>query len=300
MGTQAAITLKNLTKSYGSSRGIIDVSFEVNPGEVFGFLGPNGAGKTTAIRTLMGLIHANSGSAQVLGADALKSDPLLRQNIGYLPGALNLFQRQTPLEMLTFLSNIRGVDCEKKIFEYASRLKLDLHRKIAELSKGNRQKVGVIQAFMYSPKVLILDEPTSGLDPLAQQEFELMLDEVKKQGTAVILSSHVLSEVEHLADRVAIINDGRLLVVDSIANLKQQATRKIELFFGKTINLSDYTSIENVISAKSYENSLTCTLKGHETDLLRQAVKDSVITVQTHETSLEEIFLDLVQKAGQR
>ncbi|CAN2181631.1 CcmA ABC-type multidrug transport system, ATPase component [Candidatus Nanopelagicaceae bacterium] len=300
MGNQAAITLKNLTKSYGSSRGIIDISFDVNPGEVFGFLGPNGAGKTTAIRTLMGLIHATSGSAQVLGVDALKSDPLLRQNIGYLPGALNLFQRQTPLEMLTFLSNIRGVDCEKKIFEYASRLKLDLHRKIDELSKGNRQKVGVIQAFMHSPKVLILDEPTSGLDPLAQQEFELMLDEVKKQGTAVILSSHVLSEVEHLADRVAIINDGRLLVVDSIANLKQKATRKIELFFDKPINPSDYTSIENVISAKSYENSLTCTLKGHETDLLRQAVKDSVITVQTHETSLEEIFLDLVQKAGQR
>ena len=193
MSNKPAIALKNLTKSYGKSRGIEDISFEVFPGEVFGFLGPNGAGKTTAIRTLVGLINATSGSAEILGQNALESTVGLRAQIGYLPGVLSIYKGFTAWQYLQFIAKMRGVNCDAKINEYAKRLNLDLHKHISDLSKGNRQKVGVIQAFMHQPAVLFLDEPTSGLDPIVQREFEEILDEAKARGAAVRLSSHVLS-----------------------------------------------------------------------------------------------------------
>ncbi|CAB4590034.1 unannotated protein [freshwater metagenome] len=296
MGTQAAISLNHLTKSYGKSRGILDISFEVFPGEVFGFLGPNGAGKTTAIRTLMGLIKASSGSAQILGVDALTSSPSIRARIGYLPGALSLYENYTAAQLLHFFSKMREKNCDQLIVEYAKRLDLDLHRKISELSKGNRQKIGVIQAFMHHPDVLFLDEPTSGLDPFAQREFEAMLEEVKARGAAVMLSSHVLSEVEHLASRVAIINEGKLLVVDQISALKDKALRTIDLFFDEPISVALFTSIPGIKDVIARGNLITCTVIGAETILLKVAVENNVISVQTHEPSLEEIFLHLVEK----
>ena len=174
-----AIRLKNLSKSYGASRGIEGISFEVMPGEVFGFLGPNGAGKTTAIRTLVGLIKASSGSAEILGESVSISSVSLRSKIGYLPGVLSTYKGYTAWEFLQFVAKMRGLNCDEKIIEYAKRLELDLHRKISHLSKGNRQKIGVIQAFMHQPLVLFLDEPTSGLDPIVQREFEEILEEAK-------------------------------------------------------------------------------------------------------------------------
>lgn len=297
MGATPSISLSHLTKNYGNSRGIEDITFEIFPGEVFGFLGPNGAGKTTAIRTLMGLISATSGSAQILGHDALVSTPELRARIGYLPGALSLYQNYTSTELLEFFAKMRNKNCAKLISEYAKRLNLDLDRKISELSKGNRQKIGVIQAFMHEPDAIFLDEPTGGLDPFAQREFESILEEAKSRGAAVMLSSHVLSEVEHLADRVAIISEGRLLVVDHISTLKNKALRTIDLYFDHPVLPGIFGAIEGVKNVVARGNSLSCTVIGSENSLLKIAVENNVVTVQTHEPSLEEIFLNLVEKS---
>lgn len=289
-----AITLDRLTKFYGKSRGIEDLSFTVEPGEVFGFLGPNGSGKTTTLRTLMGLIDATSGSATILGRNALLRDPSLRAAIGYLPGALELYQNLTGRGMLTFLAKMRGVDCTRAIEEYAERLDLDLDRHIHDHSKGNRQKIGVIQAFMHQPDVLLLDEPTSGLDPLVQREFEVMLHQARDRGAATILSSHVLSEVEHLADRVAIINNGTLVVVEHISTLKDRAVRTIDLFFDAPVSGDLFTGIEGVKQVTTSGRQVSCTLMGAETALLAAAVAHGVQSVRTREPSLEEIFVELI------
>ncbi len=294
MSSQAAISLHNLTKSYGKSRGIENVTFEVFPGEVFGFLGPNGAGKTTAIRTLVGLINATSGSAEILGEDALSSSVKLRSKIGYLPGVLSIYKGYTAWQYLQFIAKMRGTNCDEKITEYAARLKLDLHKHISDLSKGNRQKVGVIQSFMHQPDVLFLDEPTSGLDPIVQREFEAILDEAKARGAAVMLSSHVLSEVEHLADRVAIINEGRLVIVEKISVLKEKAPRTIDLYFNKEVDQSIFNQIQGIKDLQVKGSRASCTVIGSESQLLTVALNNGLESVRTHEPTLDEIFLTLV------
>lgn len=294
MSTRPAISLHNLTKSYGKSRGVENISFDVMPGEVFGFLGPNGAGKTTAIRTLVGLINATSGSAEILGEDALLSSTVLRSKIGYLPGVLSIYKGYTAWQYLQFIAKMRGVNCDEKIKEYASRLKLDLHKHISDLSKGNRQKVGVIQAFMHQPDVLFLDEPTSGLDPIVQREFEAILDEAKARGAAVMLSSHVLSEVEHLADRVAIINEGRLVIVEKISVLKEKAPRTIDLYFNKEVDQSIFNQIQGIKDLQVKGSRASCTVIGSESQLLTVALNNGLESVRTHEPTLDEIFLSLV------
>ena len=289
-----AVSLHGLTKHYGSSRGIEDITFDVHPGEVLGFLGPNGSGKTTALRTLVGLIHATSGSARILGQDALQSNPELRETVGYLPGSLGLYSSMTGRSFLQFLAKVRRRDCDESIDQLARRLKVDLDRRIQDLSKGNRQKIGVIQAFMHQPQVLLLDEPTSGLDPLVQHEFESLLDEAKSRGAAIILSSHVLSEVEHLADRVAIINEGRLLVVASVATLKERALRSVDLHFESPPSEDEFKSLDGVREVSRHGNMLTCSVLGSEHDLLVAAVRHGVVTVTTREPSLDEVFLQFV------
>ena len=298
--TEAAVSLRNLTKQYGKSRGIKDISFEVHRGEVFGFLGPNGSGKTTALRTLVGLIHATSGSAHILGVDALQPNPSLRENVGYLPGSLGLYSSMTGRAFLHFLANVRRKDCAKSIDELARRLKVDLDRRIQDLSKGNRQKIGVIQAFMHRPQVLLLDEPTSGLDPLVQHEFESLLDESKAQGAAIILSSHVLSEVEHLADRVAIINEGSLLVVASVATLKERALRSVDLHFDTPPSEKEFMSLSGVRDVSRHGNMLTCSVLGSEHELLVTAVRHGVVTVTTREPSLDEVFFHYIESGGKQ
>ena len=295
--TNPRISLINLTKNYGKSRGIRDVSFEVFPGEVFGFLGPNGAGKTTTIRTLMGLIKATSGSASILGMNALESSPELRKRIGYLPGVFSTYSNYTALQFLRFVARMRNVECDDLIFNYAERLRLDLHRHIHDLSKGNRQKVGVIYAFMHKPDVLFLDEPTSGLDPLVQREFERILNEAQARGASIILSSHVLSEVENLADRIAIINEGEIVVVEHISTLKEQAVRRIDLYFESAINANSFAGVAGLTEIVVDGEVAQCTVTGSERELLRAAVNHGVMTVHTHEPSLDEIFLTLVKSS---
>lgn len=297
---EIAVSLSGLTKSYGKARGIRDITFDVHRGEVFGFLGPNGSGKTTALRTLVGLIHATSGSAQILGSDALSPDPTLRTRIGYLPGSLGLYSSMTGRSFLRFLANVRRKDCDESIEQLADRLKVDLDRRIQDLSKGNRQKIGVIQAFMHLPQVLLLDEPTSGLDPLVQHEFESLLDESKSRGAAIILSSHVLSEVEHLADRVAIINEGSLLVVASVSTLKERALRSVDLHFDAPPPDDAFENIDGVRDVTRHGNMITCSVLGSEHELLVAAVRNGVVTVTTREPSLDEVFFRYIDSGARQ
>jgi ABC-2 type transport system ATP-binding protein len=294
MNSKIAVSLNKLSKNYGSTRGIFEVTFDVYAGEVMGFLGPNGAGKTTAIRTLLGLIKATSGAATILGKNALIPNVEIRRKIGYLPGIAATYDRYTALGYLDFIARMRGLELEAEIRKLARRLDLDINEHIHDLSKGNRQKVSVIQAFMHSPDVLFLDEPTSGLDPLVQREFEKILDETRDRGAAIVLSSHVLSEVEHLANRIAIIDRGEIVIVDEISTLKAKARRRIDLFFDSKINRDDFNKVPNIKEIEVEDGSLHCVVTGSEHELLKRAVELGVNEVRTQESSLEEIFLGLV------
>ena len=290
------VEIRGLTKFYGDVVGIQDLNLNIKAGEVVGFLGPNGAGKSTTIRTLLGLISASSGTATFNGINALTKAPEIRKNVGYLPGAPMYYNRYKAIDFLKMFAEIRGVNCDLVIHDYAKRLNLDLSKKVGELSKGNRQKVAVIQAFMHLPQILFLDEPTSGLDPLVQIEFEKILDESKARGAAVLLSSHVMSEVEHLADRVAIINKGKLMVFEDIAKLRARTIRKIDLHFPSPISTDKFKNLESVSEIDVHGKRITCTVIGSEHDLLKVAVELGVENVKTHETSLEDIFLAEVGK----
>ncbi|MEY4137755.1 MAG: hypothetical protein RL205_1883 [Actinomycetota bacterium] len=293
MNRASAISLRDLTKFYGRQRGIEGLSFDVAPGEAFGFLGPNGAGKTTAIRVLLGLLRPTSGHAFVLGADAWR-DHDVRKRVGYLPGSLAVYKSMTVHAYLSFMMRMREVDCSLDAAALCERLTLDPSRRIRDLSKGNRQKVGVVQAFMHSPDVLILDEPTSGLDPLVQREFEEILREHRNRGAAVLLSSHVLSEVEHLAEQVAIIDHGRLVVVEHIHDLKARAVRTLDLEFDSPVDPGILTAVPCVTEVSAHGTTLTCTMTGSEAELLRTALEYGLVTVVSHEPSLEDIFLALI------
>ena len=290
------VEIRGLTKFYGDVVGIQDLNLNIKAGEVVGFLGPNGAGKSTTIRTLLGLISASSGTATFNGLNALTKAPEIRKNVGYLPGAPMYYNRYKAIDFLKMFAEIRGVNCDLVIHDYAKRLNLDLSKKVGELSKGNRQKVAVIQAFMHLPQILFLDEPTSGLDPLVQIEFEKILDESKARGAAVLLSSHVMSEVEHLADRVAIINKGKLMVFEDIATLRARTIRKIDLHFPSPISTDKFKNLESVSEIDVHGKRITCTVIGSEHNLLKVAVELGVENVKTHETSLEDIFLAEVGK----
>lgn len=289
-----AISLHGLTKYYGNDLGVADVTFDVFPGEVIGFLGPNGAGKTTTMRSLVGLLNITSGRAQILGQEVGLSSTGLRANIGYLPGSPALYKNLTALEHLEFLSRMRRIDCTNEILSMAQRFDLDLGRRIHELSKGNQQKVAVIQAFMHKPAVLILDEPTSGLDPIVQREFSAIVDDMQSRGAAILLSSHVLSEVEHLADRVVVVNEGRQLLVEEISTLKEKTVRTIDLYFGKAVDADVFAGVEGIKDLRVYGTRVSCTVIGAENALLRRAVENGLESVQTHESSLDDIFFSLV------
>lgn len=289
-----SVHLENLSKFYGKTVGIKEVSFDVYQGEVFGILGPNGAGKTTAIRTLLGLIRATSGSAMILGENALTSNTELRKRIGYLPGIAATYDRYTARGYLKFMAEMRGLTLDSRIESLARRMELELDTHIHDLSKGNRQKVSVVQAFMHNPDVLFLDEPTSGLDPIVQREFEKLLQETRSRGAAVILSSHVLSEVEHLADRIAIFFQGRILVVDEIAALKKRARHRIEFTFEHEVSPEKFVRFENVEEVTSEKERVSCVVIGSQRELLKRALELGAIEVRTQESTLEEIFLDLI------
>lgn len=289
-----SIRLESLTKKFGKLTAVESLTFSVAPGEVLGFLGPNGAGKTTTMRMLLGLIKPTTGLATISGFDVSKRNPKMLAKIGYLPGSMAAYKNLTGHEFLTFIGKIRRKDCTKQFTALAQRLELDLHKHIHDLSKGNQQKIGVVAAFMHEPEVLILDEPTSGLDPLMQRQFEEILGEAMKRGAATLLSSHVMSEVENLSDRVAIIDKGNLLLLNSVADLKMKALRRIEFDFPQAVNPEKFKILAGVTQVDSFENRIVLEVTGSVTDVLKLAVEHGVTTVKSEEPSLDEIFVGLI------
>jgi ABC-2 type transport system ATP-binding protein len=239
------IAIDRLVKDYGDVRALDGVDLQVQEGEVFGFIGPNGAGKSTTIRVLLDLLRPTSGAVRVLGEDPREGGPRLRARLGYLPGELNLEGTATARQLLEHLAQVRGGRGADRIALLAERFRLDLDRPVRTLSKGNKQKVGVVQALMHRPELALLDEPTSGLDPLLQQEFLTLVREERDAGTSVFLSSHVLSEIEGVADRVALVRDGRIAVVDDVAALRAAAGQRLDVTFASDVPLA---SLDRVLA----------------------------------------------------
>ena len=248
----AAIETDGLTKFYGDARGIEDVTLSVEEGEAFGFLGPNGAGKTTTIRTLLDLLHPSGGSARIFGLDSRRDSVAIRARLGNLPGDFGYGRRASGREALGLLARLRGLEGIGRAEELARRFHADLDRPLGELSRGNRQKVGLILALFHSPELLILDEPTSGLDPLMQEEFLALVREERERGRTVFVSSHELDEVERVCDRVGIIRDGRLIAVEGVAELLDRATerRRVEVEFAEPVELEDVRGLPGVAAAE--------------------------------------------------
>ena len=289
--TTPAILTEGLTKHYGDTKALVDLDLTVDHGEVFGFLGPNGAGKTTMIRTVLDLIRPTAGRAELLGKDSHRHAVELRRQLGYVPGDLALYPNLTGRETLTYFANLRGGVDWGFVDQLADRLDSDLTKKVGDLSSGNRQKVGLIQAFMNKPELLILDEPSIGLDPLVQQEFQAMLREVAAEGRTVFLSSHTLSEVERVADRVGIIRHGVLVVVERVEALKDKAIRRLDLEFGSPVEASVFASLDGVREVHADTTLVSVSYEGSMTLLLRTAMAYDLINVESVEADLEEIFL---------
>jgi ABC-2 type transport system ATP-binding protein len=290
---EAPIRLRGLSKSFGEVRAVDGLDLEVKPGEVFGFLGPNGAGKSTTIRMLLDLLRPTSGDVRILGQDSRAAGPELRRRIGYMPGEFVIYDRQSVDDALTGLAGLRGGVPRRNIIDLANRLDLNLRRTVRELSKGNRQKVGLVQAFMHEPELLILDEPTEGLDPLLRREFGEMLQDVRASGRTVFLSSHVLSEVQETADRVGMIRAGRLIAVDSVETLRTRAVRSVEIHFNEPVSAADFSSVAHLTDVTVADSVLRAHLAGDADDLVKAAARFSVHTLLVEEPDLEDVFLAL-------
>ncbi len=287
----AAIETEKLTKWYGRSRGIIDIDLIVGSGQIFGFLGPNGAGKSTTIRLLLDLIRPTGGRAQVLGLDIHRDRLAIDRRVSYVPGELSLYADLTGRQLLTYLGNLHGSIDGAYRDKLTERLELDTSKRIKSLSRGNKQKVGLVAAFMIRPELIILDEPTAGLDPFVQLEFEHLCEETRAEGRTVFISSHQLPEVEHLCDRVGIIREGRLLAVESIADLKGRALRRLEIDFAGPVTADAFADLPGVRDLSVHEGVLNCTVMGSVDALVKAAARFEVLNVRSIETSLEEIFM---------
>ncbi len=295
-----AIESAGLTKDYGGGRGVFDLDLAVRRGEVFGYLGPNGAGKTTTIRLLLDLIRPTRGRAEVLGLDPRTASVEIRRRLGYVPGELALYERLTARDLFTYFGSLRGGVDRKGVEVLARRLDLDLGRRIRDLSHGNKQKVGLVQAFMHRPELLVLDEPTSGLDPLVQQEFHRLLLEVAEEGRTVFLSSHVLHEVEHIADRVGIIREGRLVVVEGVGALKAKAVRRLELQLARPAPADAFHGLPGVRGVEVEGATVRLEVTGSVDAVIKRAAELEVLDVTSHEPDLEEIFLAYYREASSR
>jgi ABC-2 type transport system ATP-binding protein len=291
------IAASGLSKDYGSGRGLFGLDLEVAPGEVFGFLGPNGAGKSTTMRLLLDLIRPTSGSARVLGLDTRKDSVEIRRRIGFLPGDLALYPKLTGRAVLDYLGQLRGGVHPRVRDSLAERFDADLDRPVRQLSTGNRQKLGLIQAFMHEPELLILDEPIAGLDPLVQQSFHSLLQEVSAEGRTVFLSSHTLSEVERVTQRLAILRQGRLVVVDSLENLRKVAVQRIEIEFAEHVPAEEFRALPGVKDVEAKELTLTIGFEGSADAVVKAAAAHQVRAIRPREDDLEDIFLRYYREA---
>jgi ABC-2 type transport system ATP-binding protein len=296
----AIIEVEELSKSYGGKRGIIDVSFQVPEGEVFGFLGPNGAGKTTTIRILMALIRADGGTARVAGLDCWNQSVEIKRLVGYIPGEPSLDPNLTGGQILEYFANLRGRVDHAYLKKLIERFDLDTGRKFRQYSTGNKRKVVLIQAFMHRPRVLILDEPTSGLDPLNQQEFDSMVKEAAGHGTTVFLSSHVLSEVEKTCSRVAIIREGRIARIGGVAELKEIKRYEITISFGQSVPADAFKTVEGVAEVEQLNNGhgVRIAMQGPADGVIKAAARYPVVSFTSYEPSLEDIFMKYYEGEG--
>ncbi len=287
----AAILTDALTKTYGDLAAVDHLDLRVDRGEVFGFLGPNGAGKSTTIRCLLDLSHASSGRATVLGLDSHSDSIEIRRRVGFLPGDLALYPNLTGQEVIDYFANLRGGVERPAIAELADRFTADLSRRCSEYSSGNRQKVGLIQAFMHHPELVILDEPSTGLDPLVQEELHRLILETRDEGRTVFLSSHTLSEVDRVAERVGIIRRGKLVEVARVEDLKAKAVRRLQLEFGSEIDPAPLREVDGVREVTGEGRHYDVAYEGPIDKVLDAASSLGIVNLSSRESDLEEIFL---------
>ena len=287
----SAIATESLSKRYGTTLALDHLTLAVPVGEIFGYLGSNGAGKTTTIRLLLDLIRPTSGTIRVLGLDPRRDGRAVRRRVGYLPGELVLYERLTGAQLLSHFGHLRGGVNWTTVTGLADRLDVDLHRPIRSLSKGNKQKIGLIQALMSEPELLVLDEPTSGLDPLMQQTVHEMLLEARRKGRTVFLSSHILNEVERIADRVGVLRTGRLVAIEDVDSLKHKAMRHVTARFARPIPVNAFLRVPGVTDAVLRDRDLELNLAGPIDSLVKALARFDVSDLQIGEPDLEQIFL---------
>jgi ABC-2 type transport system ATP-binding protein len=289
------IEIQNLTKMYGKSRGISDINFHVEQGEIFGFIGPNGAGKSTTIRTLLSLIYPTSGSAKIFGKDCIQYAPEIKKEIGYLPSEVFYYDNMKVKDLLNYSASFYKKNCKKRIKELAEIMDLDLNKKIDDLSLGNKKKVGIVQGLLHEPKLIILDEPTSGLDPLMQQKFFELLEIENKKGATILFSSHILSEVQRLCNRVAIIKEGKIVTVEKISTLKENNYKKFKIEM-KTMIEKHHFEMSGVSDLKSKDQMISFLFKGNINEVMKKIAGIEIANLWIEEPDLEEIFMHYYEK----
>ncbi|MGG0284397.1 ABC transporter ATP-binding protein [Peribacillus butanolivorans] len=289
------IEIKNLTKTYGKSRGISDISFNVEQGEIFGFIGPNGAGKSTTIRTLLSLIYPTSGSATIFGKDCIRLASEIKKEIGYLPSEVFYYDNMKVKELLKYSASFYKKDCSKRIKDLAEIMDLDLNKKIDDLSLGNKKKVGIVQGLLHEPKLIILDEPTSGLDPLMQQKFFELLEEENKKGATILFSSHILSEVQRLCNRVAIIKEGKIVTVEKISTLQENNYKKFKIETKSALD-KNYFQIGGVNKLEVNNNVISFLFRGNINTVMKRIAEIEIVNLWIEEPDLEEIFMHYYEK----
>lgn len=283
------IEVNQLTKYYGKSRGIVDVSFQVDEGEIFGFIGPNGAGKSTTIRLMLSLIFPTSGSASILGKDCIQYGPELRHEIGYLPSEVFYYEGMKVIDLLKYSASFYQKDCTARMFELAEIMELDLKRRIDDLSYGNKKKVGIVQGLLHQPRVLMLDEPTSGLDPLMQRKFFDLIRQENQNGATIFFSSHILGEVQRLCNRVAIIKEGSIINVQDIKTLQNENYKKIRIESDE-IDENRF-AIDGVMNLERNNGAISFYFKGNINTIVKMISEQAVSDVVIEEPTLEEIFM---------
>lgn len=291
------IEISEFSKWYSGKILAVDkLNLSIGAGEIFGFIGPNGAGKTTTIRTLIGHLKASSGRVALFEKDAWREGANIRHRIGYLPGDLYLYKKVSTRNLISYFDRLRGINTSANSKLLSKRFDLDLDRPIGELSKGNRQKAGLLQALSHDPDLLILDEPTTGLDPLLQQEFLDIISQFRDQGRTVFLSSHLLDEVERVADRIGLIQDGRLARIGTVDELRAEARQSIEIRFDQPVSSEEFLNLEGLSNLNIDGNTLKCVTIGSMDSLVKAAAKYTVTYIRSESQDLEELFLDMYRK----
>lgn len=290
------LKIKELTKSYGKARGVDGVSLKLKQGEIFGFLGPNGAGKSTTIRTILNFINPSSGTISIFGLDSVRDSVAAKKKMGYLAGDIALPSKMTGNQLLRYLSSYRQNTDWQLVEELTEKLQAQLDRRISSLSKGNRQKIGLIQAFMHRPDLLVLDEPTSGLDPLMKQIFYDMAHQAKKDGKTVFVSSHDLSEVQKICDRAAFIREGKLVATEKIQNSSNLNLRRYRIKFSKKPDKQSFEGIKGVSDVQVDGKNLTLTVRGTIAPLIKELAKHEPTDMDERETTLEDVFMHYYQE----